>query len=262
MKLFIQAVCLLFFVLANGAAFADSMVWPESTVDISQNGKVVYINWLDKKKPIALSYSDDGKYKVSKNEFSIENYPQSGLYLIKDRKFLWQLKNEYKDYYFSSTPLNDQEHMVVFGPWASSLGDTAFDLYKNGKLIKSLKIKDFCSDSSEFQYTASHFFWMEDYNLDESRKLITFFACRKVFSIDVQTGEFSFQRKYIILKDLYDFVAIFSLCSLVIFPIILVIRIYMAYRNIGTAKQRRTISIVALISLFFIVLGGIMLFLN
>lgn len=254
--MFFRIICFLFCVLVlNGRAFADVVASPKSSLSFSEDGKVVYVNWLYEKNPINF---DHKKYKFSESEFSLDNYPQSGLYITNGRKFLWRLEGKYKGYYVSAKPLNDQQHMVVFGPWASHIENEAFSLYRNGKLIREFRVKDFCTDKSTFDYTGSyigaHFEWMDDFELDDSKKVITFVSCRKYFTVDIKSGVFSTKRKYFNPDELLSLLINFSLLSFVIFPVSLGARIYLAFTNKGSDKQRKSLAIVAIISFVLMVL--------
>ncbi|MEA9356253.1 hypothetical protein SHI21_08570 [Bacteriovorax sp. PP10] len=258
MKGFLKFISLLSFLFIIDSTFADSVHRSQYIINFSEDGKLVYINWLDYKKNIIVDSDYAGKYKFSEDEFSLANYPQNGLYLVKDRKFLWRLEDD-----SSGVPLNDQEHLVGGGPWASSVKDKAFSLYRNGKLIKTFKIEDFCSDQSSFVHTTSHFFWMKEYKLDNSKKQITFFTCKKDYSIDIPTGEVRFERHYImiLLEVIYNFILFSALCSIVIFPVTSIFRIFLFFSKRGSVKLRKRISMAVVISLGLMVLAILMMIL-
>jgi hypothetical protein len=176
----------MFFVIIPNSSFGDKGPRLQSTVNFSPNGKLVYINRLPQDKgPISSPLESN---KLAQDEFSLKNYPRSGLYEVASRKFIWSLEDNPLISIHGAEVFDDQVFMIVRGPRASSVNDIAFKIYKMGKLIKSFKIKDFCAIPSNFRYSESHFVWMNNYNLDTNKKEITFEACNKKNRIDVKTG--------------------------------------------------------------------------
>lgn len=185
-------VKILIFVLLifSNMAFADQVAPPSSNVAISDNQNYAYVYRM-KNDSSALFFSRETYPDISKNEFNVQDYPRSGFYEIKSKKLLWEIDHgKYKvdNGDFSSVVLDDGEHLIVIGPWASSDLQTAFSFYSNGKLLKYYLIRDICDDPNFYDRSMSHFMWKSGYELDRKNKKIRFISCGKENEIDITTG--------------------------------------------------------------------------
>ena len=168
---------LLLLITMSFNTFADKSAPPSSSAAFSENEKFVYVYWLNNQ----FIHSHDG--------VTSKKFPKTGLYDFSARKFKWALDHTKLDSRFHAEPLNDGKHLLVYGPWASSIEDDAFSLYRKNRLIKNFKIKDFCSDESKFSHTVSHFFWHKNFKIQNSDKTVRFETCGKDFVVDVRTGK-------------------------------------------------------------------------
>ena len=168
---------LLISMLLGFNAFGDKVAPPTSMAAFSENRKFVYVYWLNNR-PI-----------LSDEKISTQKFPKSGLYNYSAQKFKWALDHSKLDMRFHAQPLNDGEHLLVYGPWARSIEDDAFTLYRKKRLIKNFKIKDFCSDTTKFSYTVSHFFWHQNFKIQNSDLTVRFESCGKKFVVDIKTGK-------------------------------------------------------------------------
>ncbi len=113
-------------------------------------------------------------------------YKQSGLYLNNgSNKPLWTV-----DWYaYEIIPSSDGEHLIRFGPWASSGYQLAIAFYNKGKEIKQYKIMDLVKDEKKLTYTASHFFWRSEeiYN-DKLSTLLLKTHDGQTYTFSVLTG--------------------------------------------------------------------------
>ncbi|MFA6238195.1 MAG: hypothetical protein WC635_12755 [Bacteriovorax sp.] len=170
--------------------FAYLPVLTEEPIIFSEDEKVVYLN------PKIMEANSIGiliPNKYSRDEFSTKNYPQSGVYQVKGRKLLYPIDKN-KTFHDGSKLFNNGKYLVANSELTSKIEDMALELFKEGKLIKSFKVKDFCRDESTFVFNKSEmitFTWKRELRLDNFRKEITFIACNKLFKIDIATGKIS-----------------------------------------------------------------------
>lgn len=186
----IKTLTLVLLIFSN-VALADKQSPPTSDVAISDNHKYAYVYRLNNDKS-KLYFDSKAHPKISKNEFSFETYPKSGLYEIESKKLLWSIDHSfYKSDYnrFQSVVLDDGQHVIVEGPWASSIDQTAFSFYENGRLLKHYRIEDICNNPGFFERTMSHFTWRDEYSLDKKNKKLDFISCGKKNVIDITTGK-------------------------------------------------------------------------
>jgi hypothetical protein len=176
--------------ICSNVALADRQAPPRSDVGISDNHKYAYVYRLNDDKS-KLYFDSQVHPKISKNEFSFETYPKSGLYEIESKKLLWSIDHSYyknDGNRFQSVVLDDG-HVIVEGPWASTINQTAFSFYDNGRLLKHYTIEDICNNPSFFEQTMSHFTWRDEYEIDKKTKKLKFSSCGKENVIDITTGE-------------------------------------------------------------------------
>ncbi|MFA6238064.1 MAG: hypothetical protein WC635_12095 [Bacteriovorax sp.] len=166
------------------SAFSDSIALPRSSANFSENKKIVCVNWLPNS--TAQIYFNQNDLGLSEDEFSRQNYPESGVYEVSGRKLLWKFQLEEDN---DCEPLDDGHHVVVRGPWASSKENLAYAFYKDGQLIKKYQIQEICNLDFSYSYSTSHFFWHSNYELDNLKKEISFDACFLKKHINVENGK-------------------------------------------------------------------------
>ena len=96
-------------------------------------------------------------------------YPSSGLYRNDGSlEPLWTI-----DWYaFGVDVSSDGQHLVRYGPWASSPNDLAVAFYDKGRLIKEYDIESLVSDFDALSYSVSHFMWRTEVGFDNLSNLL------------------------------------------------------------------------------------------
>lgn len=101
-----------------------------------------------------------------------KKYPASGLYLNNGSKVpLWRV-----DWYaFKVQVASDGRHMVRWGDWPRS-GDKfetlAVSFYKDGRELKSYRVKDLVAEPKYLPFTVSHYTWCRHQQFDGKRGLL------------------------------------------------------------------------------------------
>lgn len=254
--IFIQ---LLIFFLSSAHATSLAILPEPSRIYFSENRKLVFVKWGDDGSQVITPNGND-KIKFASNEFSLANYPQSGLYEIKGRKFLWtpSTLTDFDQY----KPLNDKKHLITYDdsiPYYGSPIDynvKVLGIYSQGKEIKSFPLKDFCTRNELMKREdrlnavvslwvdgSLHFEWAKQLEIDNLNQKLVIKSCNILYAIDVDTGSVS--KKYLLptLKDLQkDKILAFSALMLLLSPVLIFLRFYMVSKNKGTPKQRQIIS--------------------
>ena len=114
-------------------------------------------------------------------------YKHSGLYKNDGSSIpLWTV-----DWYaFEVFPSSDGKHLIRMGPWAGSTLQLALSFHKNGKEIKSYRIKDLVRDESKLKHTVSHFFWRSELRYDDKQGVLFLKTIdNQVYRFSAKTGE-------------------------------------------------------------------------
>jgi hypothetical protein len=107
------------------------------------------------------------------------------------------------------TPVSDGIHMILSGPWASSMGDLAFAFYRNGQEIKSYKISDLVK-GGRLPRSVSHFTWRDKVEYQESKGnlYVSTLGVGHSYNFSITTGEIRRNFVDIISTAFSDFLAI------------------------------------------------------
>lgn len=187
-----RVIALAAVVLFPTAVFADTEGAPRSWQTKTIDGEHVFVmlapDWLRAE-------------EVAGNESSEvpPEYTVSGLYRMRDlSEPVYAL-----DWYAHRVDLSfDGRYAVRHGPWASSTDDLAVAFYDNGHLLHAYEVGDLILMSNPWDYTTSHFFWINDWEFDSDKQEL-YVSTRVLtrFIFDITTGETksSLRGDYIIL---------------------------------------------------------------
>lgn len=161
------------FVLAV-QAFADTIAPPRDFKQLTENKNYVFV-MLAPDAPDGWAHHDPAIRKA---------YKQSGLYMNDGTiSPLWSI-----DWYaFEVFPSSDGEHLVRMWPWAVSTDDPVVSFYRNGKEVKTYRIKDLVRDESQLRRSVSFLHWRSEVQYDDKKGVLL------LKTIDDQTYRFSVQ---------------------------------------------------------------------
>lgn len=173
-------ITMAFFVLPV-LTFADSPAPPRDYKKVTENNEYVFV---------MLAPDEGAKHQDSATRGI---YKQSGLYRNDGSTTpLWAVYW----YAFEVYPSSDGKHLVRMGPWASSTEQLALSFYRDGKEIRSYRIRDLVRDETKLSRTVSHFFWRSELRYDDKRGLV-FLKTRdnQTYWFSVKTGEIEQETK-------------------------------------------------------------------
>lgn len=94
-------------------------------------------------------------------------YRQSGLYRKgAPQKPLWTL-----DWYaWNVYPASDGHHLVRIGPWPSSAEELVVAFYRDGRLLRQLKINQLVKDPESLPHSVSHLEWSKTISYNDAKR--------------------------------------------------------------------------------------------
>ncbi|PIP90658.1 MAG: hypothetical protein COW01_07395 [Bdellovibrionales bacterium CG12_big_fil_rev_8_21_14_0_65_38_15] len=162
-----------------------------STFRISKNKQYIYIRWIDDTKNEKFDreiYAD--KIIIKKDE-----YPRTGLYEVKNKKFLWRIEDVDLSHIGDrclkyGQPSNDGSFVVAF-PYAElSMDDEAISIYENGNLLLNKRVNQFCTKEQAYDregaFDVSPINWISHYYFDANKNVVSFMACFKDIVYDLE----------------------------------------------------------------------------
>jgi hypothetical protein len=182
-------LAVLLMITVNSNAFADHPVPPKSYSIVSSDRRFVFVM-------LAPTVEDDinlGSSAQRKRALRIrKRYRSSGLYSINgSRKPLWTI-----DWYASSVILpSGGLYVIRMGPWASTRDDEAFSFFKEGKILKTYRVKDLISNPAALPHSVSHFDWLKLKTLNPHQKTFTVTTLlNEKYVFDITTGNIMSRR--------------------------------------------------------------------
>jgi hypothetical protein len=156
-------------------AFADSPAPPRDFKKVT--GNYVFV---------MLAPDEPGQWTNHDPEIR-KAYKQSGLYRNDGSTTpLWVV-----DWYaFEVFPSSDGEHLVRMGPWAASTGAPAVSFYRNGKEVKTYRIKDLVRDESRLIRSVSFLHWRGEVKYDDKKGVLFLKTIDgQAYRFSVETGQ-------------------------------------------------------------------------
>jgi hypothetical protein len=127
---------------------------------------------------------------LRRNQLSLY-YPTSGLYR-NDCSIvpLWTMP--YISWRAAITLSSDGHHLIAWGEWPAdprSYRDLALAFYEDGQLLVAYKVKDLVRRPRTLPHTVSHYQWLLNKRLDDSKGILTVETLNKEhYVFDVTTG--------------------------------------------------------------------------
>ncbi|MBC3919067.1 hypothetical protein H8L32_16365 [Undibacterium sp. CY18W] len=124
-------------------------------------------------------------------EFIVTSDPKEGTVATsRDGKIIWHIPSWFRSFYIA----NDGEYFVTYysglnlipRDYQDSL--PLFTFWKNGKIFKTVSVKEFVTRKSILVTTASHYYWGTVEGVSDDRELRVRRADDVVFFYDIRTG--------------------------------------------------------------------------